>query len=416
LLELSDAIGPASSDFFVRSLRDAAQRQVKLLILRLDTPGGLDSAMREMIQAILASPVPVVVYVAPAGARAASAGTYLLYASHIAAMAPATSVGAATPVQVFGATELPKPVAKKDGEAEKPQANAPTDAHERKAISDAAAYIRGLAQLRGRNATWAEAAVTNAESLSSDEALKQHVIDLIAADVPELLAKIDGREVTTSTGKLTLATRNLQVETLAAGWRTQLLATLTNPNVAYILMLIGVYGLLLEGYNPGAVLPGVAGAICLLLALYAFQILAVNYAGLALMLLGLIMIGSEAFAPSGALALGGVIAFVIGSILLLDRNVPGFNIARPLIGAMATLGSLLALVIVTYAMRARRRPVVTGASGMLAEPATAVDAFTGSGLVRIHGELWQAHSREPVGAGEILRVVRINGLVLEVEK
>ncbi|AMN47815.1 serine protease [Steroidobacter denitrificans] len=453
LIEIRDAIGPATSDFFVRALAQAAERQLPLVIAAMDTPGGLDSAMRDMIKAILASPVPVAVYVSPSGARAASAGTYLLYASHIAAMAPATNLGAATPVQI-GAPSSPSPSPSPspggqpptgregagDGHTDAPKekgapaAHAPADADsaaqkpddaaapatgtamERKAVNDAVAYIRGLAELRGRNAEWAEAAVRTAASLSASAALERRVIDVIATDVADLLRQIDGRTVKVSTGETTLATAGLVVERLEADWRTNLLAVITNPNVAYLLMLIGVYGLLLEGYNPGAILPGVVGAISLLLALYAFQVLSVNYAGLGLILLGLVLIIAEAFTPSfGALGLGGVIAFVVGSIILMDTDVPGFQIATGLIGGIATAGALLALLIATYYARSRKRPVVTGFDQMLDEPAVAMGDFEHSGPVRIRGEIWQAVTRLPVKHGERLRVLRIDGLTLHVE-
>ena len=431
LLELRDAISPATSDYFIDNLHRAETDGAALLILQLDTPGGLESSMRDMIQAILASSVPVVVYVAPAGARAASAGTYLLYASHVAAMAPATNVGAATPVQLLGTNPTSAPDhapaegagndASRDRNGAKPRddagAGAPTggDTLQHKAVNDAAASIRGLAQLRGRNADWAERAVREAASLSADEALKLKVIDVIASDTTELLARLDGRSVTTARGVQRLATRGLALVKVAPGWRTQLLAVLTNPNVAYLLLLVGFYGLLLEGYHPGAILPGVAGAVSLLLALYALQILAANFAGLALMLLGMLLIGAEAFVPSGVLAVGGIVAFVIGSIMLFERGVPGLQVARPLIGIVAFFAALFAALLVTYLVRARRRPVVTGAGTMLGATATALDDFSDAGRVRVGGELWQAHARTPVSAGQQLRIVGINGLLLEVE-
>lgn len=414
LLEIRDAIGPATSDFFVRTLEQASERGARLVIVQMDTPGGLDSSMRDMIKAILASPVPVAVYVSPSGARAASAGAYLLYASHIAAMAPATNLGAATPVQIGApsAPSSPEP-GKKDSKQAPPQ---PDSAMERKAINDSVAYIRGLAELRNRNAQWAESAVREAASLSASAALEQKVIDVIATDLADLLRKIDGRVVKVSTGELRLATAGLAVEQVETDWRTRLLAVLTNPNVAYLLMLIGIYGLLLEGYNPGAVLPGVVGGICLLLALYAFQVLSVNYAGLALMLLGLALVVAEAFAPSfGALGIGGIAAFVIGSIILMDTGVPGFQIARSLIAGMALGGALLAMLIATYFTRSRRRPVVTGAEQLLDECATAMSDFERSGPVRVRGEIWNAVTRVAVKEGQRLRILRVDGLTLEVE-
>jgi membrane-bound serine protease (ClpP class) len=418
VLDIRDAIGPATSRFFIQTLQSAQQRGVSVVVMELDTPGGLDTSMREIIQAMLASSVPVVTFVAPSGARAASAGTYLVYASHIAAMAPATNLGAATPVPMIDTgSPAATPPADGRGTAKRPNPAASSDTHERKAVNDAVAYIRSLAELRHRNADWAESAVRQAASLSASQALDQHVIDLIASDLPSLLVQLDGRKVTTTHGELTLATRHLGVERVTADWRTQLLAVLTNPNVAYLLMLIGIYGLLFEGYNPGAVLPGVAGAICLLLALYSFQILSVNYAGLALLLLGVVLIAAEGFIGSfGALGVGGLVAFVIGSIMLLDQSVPGFAIARPLLGAMGFVGGLVALGIVTYAVRARSRPVVTGTNQLLRETAVAIEDFERAGLVRVRGELWQAVTRDAVKSGEALRIVRIEGLTLTVER
>jgi membrane-bound serine protease (ClpP class) len=413
VLDIQDAIGPATSDFFVRALDRAQSRNAELIVLQMDTPGGLDSAMRDMIQAILASSIPVAIYVAPSGARAASAGTYLLYAAHIAAMAPATNLGAATPVQI-GGSEGREPDRSQDKEHSDGN-SAPGTAMERKAVNDAVAYIRGLAELRGRNADWAEAAVRTAASLSANAALEQKVIDVVAADLPDLLRQIDGRTVKTSRAEVRLQTAGMAIERIEPDWRTKLLAVLTNPNVAYLLMLVGVYGLLLEGYNPGAILPGVVGAICLLLALYAFQILSVNYAGLGLLLLGLALMVAEAFAPSfGALGLGGIVAFVVGSIILMDTETPGFQISRTVIGGVAAAWAVLMLLTTTYFARSRRRPIVTGVEQLLHEPAIAMTDFEAAGLVRVHGEIWQAVTRIPVKEGQRLRVLRVDGLTLEV--
>jgi membrane-bound serine protease (ClpP class) len=430
VMPLAGPIGPATKDHFLRTLERAGEQGAALLIVKLDTPGGLDESMRGMIQAILNAPIPVVVYVAPSGARAASAGTYLLYASHVAAMAPGTNLGAATPVPIGGAPpdapagtpSSPEPPGAGDGPKERgggaPGRSVPVpgSASERKAVNDSAAYIRSLAELRGRNADWAERAVREGVSLSAERAVELGAVDLIAADVAQLLERIDGREVKVGESSVTLATRGLVLREVVPDWRTELLALITNPNLAYLLMLIGIYGLLLEGYNPGAILPGVVGAISLLLALFAFQVLSVNYAGLALIALGVLLIIAESFVPAfGSLGLGGIVAFVIGSIMLLDNDVPGFAIARPLIGAVALLGALLLLAIARYAMRARRRPVVSGAEGLLAETAEALESFAASGRVRVHGEIWNAVSREPVVAGQRLRILRIDGLTLAVE-
>jgi membrane-bound serine protease (ClpP class) len=425
-MEIRDAIGPATSDFLQRGLDHAKQRGAQLLVLEINTPGGLDTAMRDMIQAILASPVPVATYVSPSGARAASAGTYILYASHIAAMAPATSVGAATPVQIGGGN--PRQPDGKDDKEDKDardkdakdkdkdkQATQPGTALERKAINDAVSYIRGLAELRNRNADWAEQAVREAVSLTATAAFEQKVIDHVAVDLPDLLRKINGRSVRTQFGTVKIDTEGIVIEEFTADWRTRLLSVLTNPNVAYLLMLAGIYGLLLEGYNPGAILPGVVGAVSLLLALYAFQILSVNYAGLALLALGVALIVAEAFAPSlGVLGIGGVIAFVIGSILLFDKGVPGFEIARGLIGGMALGAGIIMLLMVSVFMRARKRQVTTGVEQLLHETAIALNDFDTSGLVDIHGETWRAVARASIKKGQRLRVLRVDGLTLEV--
>ena len=418
LLPVSGPIGPATSDFFVRTLGAAAEQGASLVIVTIDTPGGLDSSMRDMVQAILASNVPVVAYVSPSGARAASAGTYLVYASHVAAMAPATNLGAATPIQIGGSGGSLQPGSdeddSKDGEAGKP--GGPGTALERKSVNDAVAYIRSLAQLRGRNLEWAESAVRTGASLPADEALAAGVVDLVEPDLARLLQALDGRTVKLQSRDVVLHTAGLVLRDVQPDWRTELLSLITNPNVAYLLMLIGIYGLLLEGYHPGAVVPGVVGAISLLLALFAFQVLSVNYAGLALIGLGVLLIVAETFVPSfGALGLGGIVAFVIGSVMLLDDGVPGFSIAWQLIGAMGLAGSLVLLAILSYAVRARRRPVVSGTEGLLREHAEALEGFERQGLVRVHGETWSATSRAPIHAGQRLRITKVHGLTLEVE-
>jgi membrane-bound serine protease (ClpP class) len=448
VLEINGAIGPATSHYFVHGLETARKNGARLVVLEMDTPGGLDSAMREIIRAILASPVPVVTYVSPSGARAASAGTYILYASHIAAMAPATNLGAATPVPIGGQPE-PDSVPLPGGGAhpgEKPDtgpsghspregkgdhdagkspggepdqgepATTPRTAMERKVVNDAVAYIRGLAELRGRNADWAEQAVRGAASLSANAALQQKVIDVIARDVPDLLARIDGREVRLDERSTKLATRDLPVVRIKPDWRTELLAVITNPTVAYGLMVIGIWGLLLEGYNPGAVLPGVAGSICLLIALFAFQILSVNYAGLALVVIGTGMIIAEFFFPTyGSLGIGGIIAFVVGSLILFDTDVPGLSIGRPLIAAFATVGALMVGGIVYMGTRAMRHPVATGAEAMIGASAEVVADFDGKGKVRYGGELWNARSERALRTGELARIVKVEGLTLWVE-
>jgi membrane-bound serine protease (ClpP class) len=418
LLQIDGAIGPATSRYFVRGLEAAEARGSPLVILQIDTPGGLDTSMRDIIRAILAAPIPVVSYVAPSGARAASAGTYILYASHIAAMAPATNVGAATPVAI-GGEETPAPPAAPAGAPAKDAhalAHEPGTPMERKVVNDAAAYLHGLAELRGRNAQWAEEAVRGAASLSASDALKEHVIDLIARDVPDLLAQIDGREVRVANRSIKLATAGLAVERVDPDWRTRLLAVITHPTIAYGLLLIGLYGLLLEGYNPGVMFPGVIGVISLMLALFALQILSVNYAGLALVVLGVGMIIAEFHVPAfGSLGLGGLVAFVVGSIILFDTETPGMAIGLPLIAGVATVGGLVVLAIAFLGARAQRRPVVMGERVMLGQTAEVVENFNDKGQVRYAGELWNAHTTTPLRVGQQVRIVKVEGLGLWVE-
>lgn len=433
LIEIEGAIGPATSQYLEQAMGRAQVIDAQLIILRLDTPGGLDTAMRDMIKRILHSEIPVVAYVGPAGARAASAGTYLVYASHIAAMAPATNLGAATPISIMPSGPKPSPgkapektspdktvsdkTAKKNPEEKSGTEALPSElAAERKAVNDAVAYLRALAEKRGRNVEWTERAVREGASLSAEQALKLGVINLISADLPSLLRDLEGRKVAVSHGVITLQTKNLSVHTLEPGWRLRLLAVLTNPTVAYILMLIGLYGLLLEGYSPGSILPGVLGGICLLLALYAFQILPINYVGLALIALGIILIVAETFVPSlGILGIGGVIAFVIGSIMLMDRDIPGHSISLALIAALATAASAALLFMVILLMRSRRHVLVTGIEALLREPAEALEDFQGEGWVLVHSESWRARCEQAVYRGQRLRVTRIDGLMLIVE-
>jgi membrane-bound serine protease (ClpP class) len=433
VLNVDGAISPGTADYVVRGLKSAADDQARLVVLKMDTPGGLDTAMRQIIKQIIASPVPVAVFVAPEGARAASAGTYILYASHVAAMAPATNLGAATPIEiglggVGGQPDSDKQPQqgeqdKKGGGKQKntgPTGNEPAasgNAMEHKRINDAAAYIRGLAQMRGRNITWAEQAVREAVSLSAEEALKLKVIDVIARDVPDLLRKLDGRKVDVLGQQHKLDLTGARAVTVEADWRNRLLTVIADPSIAYLLMLAGIFGLFFEFSNPGFVLPGVVGAISLLLALFAFQMLPVNYAGLGLIIVGLAFMTAEAFIPSfGVLGIGGVIAFLIGSVMLIDTNVLGYGIPWSVILPVALASALFVFFVSGLALKSWRRPVVSGSEELIGSSGEVLEDFDGKdGWARVHGEMWRIRSKQPLVRGQKVRVVRMDGLIFDVE-
>lgn len=418
LIDVKGAIGYVSTSQLTRALEKAKAEKASLLIMRLDTPGGLVTSTRDMVQAMLASPIPIVVYVAPSGARAASAGTYLVYASHVAAMAPATHLGAATPVPL-GVPGLPgsPPPAKPSPGSEKPSDS--ESASDRKSVNDAVAYLRTLAELRKRNVDWAETAVRQGATLTATDALKKHVVDVIASDVDKVLAAIDGRSVTTATGEVKLKTKGLRVVEMKSDWRTQVMAIITDPNVAFILLLFGVYGILFEFMSPGAVAPGVIGGISLIVALTALSVLPVNYGGLALLLLGIALMVLEASAPTfGALGLGGIVAFVVGALFLFEpaEGNANFAVAWPLIAGAAATSALFFAGILGFAIRARRRPVRTGAEEMIGSTGEVENWANGTGHVRVHGEIWAAQSRQSFTIGQKVRVVGLAGLTLTVEK
>lgn len=418
VIDIEGAIGPASADHMLRSLDKAVSAGAGAVVLRIDTPGGLDTAMRDMIKTVLASPVPVIAHVAPSGARAASAGTYLLYASHIAAMAPGTNLGAATPVQIGGTPGLPGMPGTDEGEDGGAQpAAAQGSAMERKVVNDAVAYIRSLAQLRGRNGDWAEKAVREGVSLASADALDAGVIDLVAASTEELLAQLDGRQVSVGDSVVTLRTAEAPVIHQPPDWRSEFLSVITNPNIAYILLLVGIYGLVIEFYNPGIGLPGIVGAISLLIALYALQMLPISYAGVGLILLGIVLMGAEAFAPSfGILGLGGVAAFVTGSVMLMDTNLPAFQLALPMIVAVTVFSAALMIFALGMILRARKQELVSGVEHLLGATTTVTRVEGDDAWVWLEGEIWHARSDVPLVAGDTVTVTAIDGLTAVVRR
>ena len=460
VVTIDGAVTPATADHAVRGIRKAAKENAALVVLKIDTPGGLDTSMRSIVKAILASPVPVAAFVAPDGARAASAGTFILYASHVAAMSHATNLGAATPVNIGGGDDGARPsgdkarkrdndevgrqgkdasrqdddarrqgkdASREDDHPKRPGKDASRqdrdppgsrDSLRSKQINDAAAYIRGLAELRGRNADWGERAVREAVSLSASEALKLKVIDLIARDERDLLKQLDGRKVSVHGAERVLHTADAATLTIETDWRTRLLMVVTDPSVAVILMMIGIYGLLFEFMSPGFVLPGVLGGICLLIALYALQLLPINYAGIALIFLGVAFIVAEAFVPSfGALGIGGIASLAIGMVILIDpEDAPGFDIPWSFVAGFTAIAGALVFATAYVALKARRKPVVSGREQLHGAEGVVIDDLVDEGWARVHGETWRVRSRVPLAQGERVRVTAVSGLTLIVEK
>nr|WP_249786458.1 MULTISPECIES: nodulation protein NfeD [unclassified Bradyrhizobium] len=415
VVSIDGAIGPASASYVREALATASERRAEVVLLRMNTPGGLNSSMREIIADVLASHVPVIGYVAPSGAHAASAGTYILYATHIAAMAPGTNIGAATPVQIGGPLPgLPSGTPDKDGKDKKDE---PKDAMTAKATNDAVAFIRSLAELRNRNAEWAERAVREAATLSANGALEAHAIDLVARDQAELLRQVDGRVVELAGGKTQrLATKDAVVEAIEPGQISRFLAVITNPNVAFILLMVGIYGLIFEFMSPGAVAPGVIGAICLLIGLYALNLLPINYAGLALMLVGLVLLTVEAFNPTVVVGFGGIIAFVLGAMMLFRSEAPGYQLSWWVIGTTAVVFSGFALIVLGSLRRVRKAPALVGAQAMRGLPAEVLDWNGNEGHVFAHGERWQARGAETFKPGETVEVANVVDLTLLIRR
>ncbi len=414
-LEVKDGIGVATADYVISGIEYAEETGADLIIINMDTPGGLVKPMRDIVQAILGSSVPVATYVTPAGARADSAGTYILLASHIAAMNPTTVMGAATPVSIGGGDATPPPP---DGDEEESGEPAPSNgtALERKILNDSVSYIRGLAERHGRNADWAEKAVTEAATLTATEALEQNVIDFIAEDRTRLLEQLDGHEVKVFGETIVLETANASIDVFEPNWRIKLLGVISNPEIVLLLGLVGIYGLMYEGYNPGAIVPGVVGAICLLLAAYALQVLPVNYAGLALIFMGIALMIAEAYAPSfGALGIGGIAAFIFGTIMMFDTGVPGFGISLVFVVGLALTFALLIIWLVSFILKLRRRGAVTGNESIVGAIGTAMEDFKGDGKVWLEGESWHARSTVPVSKDDEVVVVSVDGVIIDVE-
>ncbi len=414
-LTINGAISPASADYFIRGLDQAIENNADILILSLNTPGGLDKSMRLMIQAILDSPLPVVTYIAPKGARGASAGTYIIYASHIAAMAPATNLGSATPVSL-GITKPQQPDTNNDNQdSDNKNSASDDDIMHQKVINDAQAYIRSLAQLRGRNEEWAVQAVSQAANLSVNEALDKKVIDLIAYNQKILIEKLHLYKVKLANKTITLQLINPEIIEVVPDWRTEVLLVITDPGFAYLLLLAGIYGLMFEFINPGSLLPGTIGVICLIVALYALNLLPINMAGLALLLVGLVLMIVEAFMPSfGILGIGGIAAFTLGSFMLMDSSLPGYQIAPALIISTALASAIAIIFMLSMVIKAKRKPLVSGDQQLINHQALAVEDFNANGRVMIRGEVWQACCDQPVKKDQKLIVKNINGLTLTV--
>jgi membrane-bound serine protease (ClpP class) len=428
VVDLDGALGPASGDLIVRSIANAEEAGARALIIRMDTPGGLDKTMRDVVKEILAADVPVVTFVSPGGARAASAGTYISYASHVAAMHPATNIGSSTPVSIApgpaaptpGRPPMPDPATAPEDEAPEASPDQPAasqDAMTRKVINDAVAYLQGIAELRGRNIEWAEETVRYGSNLRASEALERNVIDLIADDVPALLEQLEGRSVTLASRSVTLQVAGAGIRVVETDWLHELLEIITDPTIAYGLLIFGIYGLILEFYNPGMVFPSVIGIVCLLLGAYGLQMLPINYAGLALIVVGIGLMLAEVFTPTfGVLGVGGAVAFVVGSVILMDTEAPGYQVPFIVIGAFAAMTGALSLLAVGAAVRARQAAVTTGMEAMVGARAEALEDFAGAGAVWAFGERWRAVSETPVQKGDKLRVTAVDGLTLTVTR
>lgn len=401
ILSIDGPIGPATQDYIHRGISYAKDTHANAIIIEMNTPGGLETSTRGINEAIIASSIPVITYVAPAGARAASAGTYIMYASHVAAMAPGTNVGAASPVSM-------------GPDASKEKSDKPSTM-DKKIMNDSIAYIKSLAQLRDRNIDWATKAVREAHSISAMEAKRLNVINFIADDVNDVLQKASGMKVKIEKNLVTLDLKTDSTERFEPDWRYKILSFVTDPSITYILILIAMYGLFFELSNPGLLLPGVAGLISLLLVLYAFQIMPLNFVGLALLLIGIAFLIAEVYVSSfGALGIGGAIAFIIGSIMLFDVNEPNYQLATSLIVLMSAITLTFFLMVISLAIRSHKRAVVTGREALIGSDGVVISVMNEQIIVRVQGEIWEARSTEMLDIGQPIRVVGVSGLLLRV--
>jgi membrane-bound serine protease (ClpP class) len=395
--EVEGIINPATAKFIIESIDQAVKEGGQCLIIELDTPGGLMDSMRNIVKKMLGSPIPVIVYVGPGGARAASAGVFITMAANIAVMAPGTHIGAAHPVTLG------------EGKESKTMSE--------KIVNDTVSYIKTIAKTRGRNVEWGENAVRKSVSITEEEALKLHVIDLVSPDLPDLLTKIDGRVVKFDGVTRTLLTKGVQPRSIKMSWRYKLLDTISNPTIAYILLMLGIYGIFFELSNPGAILPGVVGGIFLILAFYALQMLPVNFAGLALILFAIILFIAEIKVVShGLLAVGGVISLFLGSMMLFESPTEYMRVSLSVIIPAVLVSAGFFIFAVTKAIRARLTKPTTGMEGLIEEIGTASTSIAPEGKISIHGEFWNVTSDQKIEAGEKVRVIGVTNLKLKVKR
>ena len=417
LINIDAAIGPASHDYLQQSMREAHTNNAHLIIIHLDTPGGLVSSMREMTQEILNSDIPTVVYVSPSGSNAASAGAFIVYSAHIASMAPGTNIGAASPVSLGSDSPMPKdPTSDAATDNTDESAASQLSTAQKKAIEDLSAYMRSLADTNNRNSQLGVEMITKGSSFSAQEALQQKIVNFISTDLKQLVNQLNGYEVTVKNKTITLNTTEKPIIFSRPSWRYDFLSIITNPNITYVLLIAGIYGILFELYSPGSLFPGILGVICLILSGYGLHLLPINYAGLFLVILGVVMIVAETFVTSyGILGIGGFIAFVIGSIFLLDTLYPVYSVSRVVIGIMAVLTASILSIITNFVFGSLRRPHITGGDGMVGKTAYTLSSFDEYGQVECEGCIYSASTKTPLKAKQKVIVTEVNGIKLSVK-